>query len=257
MDESAGKLVGIIGLGDPVMNVAPRDRWIGWTSADRGDQLQHIMEAFVVGAVPPYSRLLAGKLVALLLASREVRRAFKRKYRQKQALISGRELKGDLYMITTQSALGRSSIYNRLRFRDQLVLQSVGYTAGFGEFHFSNGLYGDLSEYARKYCEPSAKATSWGTGFRNRREVIRKALVSLGLPTDWNHHGVRREVFVAPLASNSQNLLLGKARRPRWLYPDAEELVAWWRERWLAGRVARCPDFEKFRRDEYRLWGTT
>lgn len=256
MDDSTGKLMGLFGLGDPVMNVRARDQWVGWGGTERGNGLQHVLEAFVVGAVPPYSRLLGGKLVALLLASREVRMAFKRKYRNTKTVISNREFNGQLYMITTQSALGRSSIYNRLRFRDQLVLRSVGYTAGFGEFHFSNGLYADLSAYAQRYCEPSAKAGAWGSGFRNRREVIRKALVSLGLPTDWNHHGVRREVFVAPLAANTKNLLLGKARRGRWLYPQADELAAWWAERWLTPRVERCPDFQEFRREDYRLWDT-
>jgi hypothetical protein len=37
------------------------------------------MDAFVLGAVPPYSMLLGSKLVALLATTEEVARAFKRK----------------------------------------------------------------------------------------------------------------------------------------------------------------------------------
>jgi hypothetical protein len=80
VDEYNGKLIGLIGLGDPVFSLGPRDRWIGWTPSDRKKRLGNVMDAFVLGAVPPYSFLLCGKLVAMLAASDTVRRAFKRKY---------------------------------------------------------------------------------------------------------------------------------------------------------------------------------
>jgi len=64
IDESNQKLIGLIGLGDPVFALAPRDTWIGWTSMQRSAGLHHILDAFVLGAVPPYSHLLCGKLVA-------------------------------------------------------------------------------------------------------------------------------------------------------------------------------------------------
>ena len=44
-------------------------------------------------------------------------------------------------LITTTSALGRSSIYNRLRFDGRHVFKSIGYTQGFGHFHFSDELF--------------------------------------------------------------------------------------------------------------------
>ena len=97
------------------------------------------MDLFVLGAVPPYSHLLCGKLVALLAASREVQQAFQRKYDGKRSYISGRRLDDRLALLTTASALGRSSLYNRLDYRGQPVFQSVGFTRGSGEFHFSNG----------------------------------------------------------------------------------------------------------------------
>jgi len=42
---------------------------------------------------------------------------------------------------------------------------SVGFTKGFGEFHFSNGVYGAIREFAENHCEPTAKQAAWGSGF--------------------------------------------------------------------------------------------
>ena len=53
-----------------------RDKWIGWTSEDKKHRLYHVMDAYVLGAVPPYSALLGGKLIALLTLSNEVRQEF-------------------------------------------------------------------------------------------------------------------------------------------------------------------------------------
>lgn len=254
VDSANDKLIGILGLGDPVFNLGVRDQWIGWDKARRQTHLQHVMEAFVVGAVPPYSVLLGGKLVAMLLAARELQRAFAKRYAHKQALISGRPLSGRLALITTQSALGRSSIYNRVRYHERLLLEPLGYTAGYGEFHFANGLYGALSQHAARYCEATAKAEAWGTGFRNRREVIKKSLVSLGLPTDWVHHGIRREVYAIPLAKRTRGFLRGEVSRPGWLDLSTEDLASHWRERWLLPRVERRDGYKTFCRDDYALW---
>jgi hypothetical protein len=48
------------------------------------------MDAFVLGAVPPYRFLLCGKLVAMLAASDTVSDAFKRKYNGTRSVIRGK-----------------------------------------------------------------------------------------------------------------------------------------------------------------------
>ena len=181
IDENNGKLIGIIGLGDPVISQAARDHWIGWNKEFRHERLRYILDAFVLGAVPPYSYLLCGKLIALLAASSDARNIFFNKYRERSSIIKNRFLDTQPVMITTMSALGRSSLYNRLNYPGGIKYQSVGYTAGYGEFHFSNGIYKEIAEYARTWCLPTAKKEVWGKGFRNRREVIRKVLIHLGI----------------------------------------------------------------------------
>jgi hypothetical protein len=254
LDESNEKLIGLIGLGDPVFNLGPRDQWIGWNLDGRDQRLRNVMDAFVLGAVPPYSLLLCGKLVALLATSDTVRDAFKRKYGGQESRISRREHDGRLALITTASALGRSSVYNRLRLHERLAFESVGFTAGSGEFHFSNGLYGAISAYAKVHCAPTWRKERWGSGFRNKREIVRKCLAELGLSADWSYHGVNREVFVAPLASNTQAFLRGEHRRLHWFKLPAKEIVSYFQERWLLPRATWDDRYKSWDRDEWLLW---
>jgi hypothetical protein len=254
-DESNGKLIGLFGLGDPVFSLGPRDRWIGWNLEAKKARLQCVMDLFVLGAVPPYSDLLCGKLIALLATSREVQRAFRRKYGGDRAFISRKPLDGRLALVTTTSALGRSSLYNRLRCAGAPVFHGVGFTRGSGEFHFSNGFYDDLREFAVENCDATAKHARWGDGFRNRRELVRKALPLLGLSRELVYHGVQREIFLAPLASNARPFLRGEHDR-LWSYGrTAEGLFQWFRERWLLPRAARDDRYRAFEPESYRLWG--
>lgn len=254
IDEQNEKLIGLFGLGDPVFGLADRDHWIGWDKEARRQRLNHVLDAFVLGAVPPYSYLLCGKLVAMLVASNEVREAFKRKYGERQSIISGRSLNGLLALITTTSALGRSSIYNRITFDKRILYNSVGFTRGSGEFHFSNGVYSSIMKYVAQNCKPSAKHEQWGIGYRNRREVIRKCLSALGLSMDWIYHGVQREIYVIPLAKNTKEFLRGEQLEPEWFNQPATELFARFRERWLLPRAARYQDYQNFLPSDYQLW---
>jgi Domain of unknown function (DUF4338) len=45
-DDSNGKLMGLIALGDPVFNLRVRDQLIGWTAAQRGQRLVDLMDAY-------------------------------------------------------------------------------------------------------------------------------------------------------------------------------------------------------------------
>jgi len=254
-DESNGKLIGLFGLGDPVFSLGPRDAWVGWDPQAKKDRLRHVMDAFVLGAVPPYARLLCGKLVALLLTSDEVRDAFSRRYAGRTSLISDRPFDGRLVLVTTISALGRSSLYNRLTFRGRPAFVGVGFTSGSGEFHFSNGVYRHLLAFAKERCAPSAKHERWGNGWRSRRELVRAVLPKLGLSRELVYHGVRREVFVVPLADNAVPFLRGETDRLESVSRPAAEVFSWFRERWLLPRASRDEGYRGFDPETLRLWG--
>ncbi len=256
IDQQNDKLLGVFGLGDPVFTITGRDLWVGWSKADRAERLHHVMDAFVLGAVPPYSLLLCGKLVAMLVASNEVREAVRRKYAERRSLILDRTLQGELALVTTTSALGRSSIYNRLKFGERLLYHSVGFTRGSGEFHFSNGLYSAISAFAVSNCEPTAKHDLWGTGFRSRREIVRKTLAKVGLPEDWLYHGIQREIFVVPLAQNIKCFLRGEDSQLAWYDQPADDLFAWFRERWLLPRSRWDEQYRNWTPEAWKLWST-
>jgi Domain of unknown function (DUF4338) len=65
-DQRHGRLAGIVALGDPVFNLSVRDNLIGWDTASRGKRLVNVLDAYVLGAVPPYNMLLVGKAIACL-----------------------------------------------------------------------------------------------------------------------------------------------------------------------------------------------
>jgi hypothetical protein len=253
-DESNGKLIGLFGLCDPVYAIAARDSWIGWDHNAKREHLRNVLEAFVLGSVPPYSSLLCGKLVAMLVASDEVRASYRRTYGGREALISGDRGDGRLVMVTTASALGRSSIYNRVRFRRRTLYEPIGFTSGYGEFQFTNGLYSKIHDFALSHCEAAAGHENWGSRFRNRREVVRKSLAKLGFDRQFLHHGIRRELFAVPLAMNTREFLRGETQRVQWFHQSAAEIVEEFRQRWLLPRAQRDTRWLSFDRETYRLW---
>ena len=72
------------------------------------------MDAYVLGSVPPYNRLLGGKFIALSTISQEVREDFSNKYRGLETIIDRGKKQASLVLVTTTSALGKSSVYNRV-----------------------------------------------------------------------------------------------------------------------------------------------
>ena len=254
IDEFNNKLIGIFGLGDPIYALNPRDQWIGWDLNTRKKKLQSVMDLFVLGAVPPYSHLLCGKLVALLATSHDVQDAFHSKYVGHRSYISNSCQDGRLALLTTTSALGRSSLYSRLKYRQDIVLHSVGFTSGSGDFHFCNGFYRELRDFALMNCNATAKHTRWGRGFRNRRELVQKTLRQLGMSNNLRYHGIKREVFVAPLAVNAAAYLRGEQQQLRNYNRTVEDLFEWFRIRWLLPRAMRDDRYLTFDSEKYRLW---
>ena len=240
-------LIGIFALGDPVFNLSARDNWIGWTHEDRRDRLVHVMDAYVVGAVPPYSQLIGGKLVAALMGSREVRRAYERKYLARQSVIRQRKHRARLVLLTTTSALGRSSIYNRLSIPDGPRFLRIGMTKGFGHFHLYGEMFDSLRAHLEEMEHPYASGHRFGMGPNWKLRVARAALEDIGI--DGNSilkHGIEREVYAIPLAKNWKKVLSGEHQRIRSLTKPAAEISKFCLERWIVPRSKRDTSFRSF-----------
>jgi Domain of unknown function (DUF4338) len=247
-DEHNEKLIGLIALGDPVFNLRARDVAIGWTTKDREKRLVNILDAYVLGALPPYSHLLGGKLIASLLRTKEVRNAFKRRYAKSRGVISGKRKRPSLVMITTTSALGRSSVYNRLSLNGFQILKSVGYTSGWGHFHIPDDLFAFVRRFLSAHDDEYASNNRFGDGPNWRLRAVRKALSLAGIDPNLLRHGINREVFLCHLACNAKGVLKGSAKRPRYQkLPRVSEIGQLARERWIIPRAMRRPEFSRWR----------
>jgi len=250
-DKSNGKLLGLLGMTDPVFNLRARDLWIDWDVREREERLTYVMDAFVLGAVPPYNRLLGAKFVALLAASDFTRAVFRKRYRTSRSIIRKRKSDGRLALVTATSALGPSSIYNRLAFEGVDVFRAVGLTEGFGHFHLANGTYEGLRDYLAVLGENEVERNRFGNGPNYKIRVVRKALERLNLPGDLLRHGIRRTVYVAPLAENSAAFLRGDNERLRCYERPFENVVDFWRKRWMLPRASRDSSYLNFDRESW------
>lgn len=250
-DRSNGKLFGLLALTDPVFNLRMRDTWVGWDVRARERMLAHVMDACVLGAVPPYNSLLGAKFVSLLAASDFVRKVFMRRYQDKRSVIAKRKFDGRLALVTTTSALGSSSILNRLRHGSVEVFRHVGFTEGYGHFHLANGTFEKIRSYLKNCQDREAQRYKFGSGPNYRIRVVRHALAHLDLPPNLLRHGIRRGVYVAPLARNTAAFLNGTAKKLLWYHRPLPDIVNLWRERWLLPRAARDSSYLSF---DSRSW---
>lgn len=248
-DRHNGCLIGLFALGDPVFNLSARDNWVGWTHEDRSQRLIHVMDAYVVGALPPYSQLIGGKLVAALIGSKEVKDVYERKYLGRESIISQKENRARLALLTTTSALGRSSMYNRLAIPGGPRFHRIGATKGFGHFHLSGQVFESLREYLELSGHPYASGHRFGMGPNWKIRVARAALELLGI--DGNavlKHGIEREVYAIPLAKNWREILRGTHKNVQSLALPAADISDYCLQRWIVPRAARDKRFKSFAR---------
>lgn len=249
-DDSNGKLIGLLALGDPVFNLKVRDNWIGWTVEQRRQRLVDVLDSYVLGSVPPYNMLLGGKLVACLAGTTELRDAFAAKYARSKGLISKKHKRPSLCLVTTTSALGRSAVYNRLKLNGRQVFESLGYTSGWGHFHIPDRLFASMREYLAAANDAYANNHQYGDGPNWRLRAVRKVLSQIGMNTGILRHGIAREVFACALATNVQDVLQGLAVQPDYTdLPTVAEISEWARTRWLVPRADRRPEFRAWRKD--------
>lgn len=253
MDESNGKLIGLIGLHSPPIDLAPRDRLFSYPPGRKTELINQTMDIYTLGAVPPYSFLLGGKLVALLAATKEVQQAYKTKYSNRKTLISGRQISSELVALTTTSAYGRSSIYNRLKYNGRFIAEPIGYTRGFGTFHLLP-FYSELRSMLPPEMNTLRSGFSEGksVGPRPKWQEVDHVLSILGLsPKEVRQHGVKRQVFLYRLIENLEGFMAGEVLQPHSSTLSSETLANYWKERWLIPRSQRLHDWRSFKKDDF------
>ena len=218
-----------------------------------------MMDIVVCGAIAPYNFVLGGKLVCMLLGSPEVVKYYAAKYQKRPSIIAS-SMKGgpvcrphNLVLLCTTSLYGvGSSQYNRVKVpaeflggrpEDKLEYCKLGYSVGFGSFHFSQETLKWIKVLLGRKTNRLVNSI-FGEGVNPLMRKIREALDEVGLLSDkllW--HGNERVVYTVPLARNFREVLLGIERRPQYLIPQTNakaktaSLAEYWRARWLASRI--------------------
>lgn len=215
-----------------------------------------IADVSICGAVAPYNELLGGKLVALMLASREVRDAYEERYGKQVSVIAsqmaGRPISkpADLRILTTTSLYGiGSSQYNRLslkakhcpRLKADLAWKPIGssLTRGFGTLHLGADTAHALRSMAQSRHFSRRINNRFGEGTSPRLRQIREGLDALGLDSDTIlHHATPRLFYACELGSNARESLLGLSDAAAHA-EAASDIGEAWRRRWLDARARR------------------
>lgn len=249
MDSSTDKLIGILRLQSPPLSFPPRDRLFDYPDGCKTELVNQTMDIQTLGSLPPYNRLLGGKLIAMAAASNEVRDVYRRKYAGRKTEMEDRVLPPHLVALTTTSAFGRSSLYNRLSYRNETITESLGYTEGYGSFHLLR-----LYPLFREFLEAQGISTrgGYGTGPRRKWQTMVRALERLGFSSDLLKHGVKREAFLFPLINNLEAYMTGQDRKPQFRDLSFDELATYWRERWLLPRAERVDGWQRWRKQEVK-----
>jgi hypothetical protein len=154
-----------------------------------------VADVSVCGAVAPYSTLLGGKLVALLMTAQEVRDAYRARYSAQVSIISsqmaGRPIyrPAELKALTTTSLYGNgSSQYNRLKLRagdypeleHDVEWRELAQTA-YGTIHLGTTTVRVLREYSERIHRARRINHRFGEGASPRLRQIREAMDALGI----------------------------------------------------------------------------
>jgi hypothetical protein len=228
-------VIGIAALGSSIIHIPDRDKWIGWDTKTRSQRIIYMMDAYVIGALPPYNYLLGGKLISYIIASNEIRDYYMAKYKNFTTIINKRKA-NDLVLIVTTSLYGpKSSQYNRLKYEDSLLYEPIGITSGYGSIHISNETFNSMRQLAEE--NGCVISNQFGKGPNWRMRVIRSACEVLSLNSDIIlKHSFSRGLFAVSLATNCRAFLKGESEKPKYRNMPMKSLVNNWYHRWLAMR---------------------
>jgi Domain of unknown function (DUF4338) len=229
-----------------------------------------MMEIVVCGGVPPYSYLLSGKLVCLMMLSPEITQIYEERYSQQISIIAsqmaGHPIRRPAKLVslgTTSLYAAGSSQYNRvflpvktLPFQDTEIRYSyIGHTEGYGSAHLSKETRDTLNlleNLERKYRRVN---NIFGEGANPKMRQLASGLDALGIAqADLLRHASPRMVYNIPLIQNIERFLLEIDDAPQFIisqnksesgHESSQRIANFWSERWAASRLDHSPLFKQ------------
>jgi hypothetical protein len=220
-----------------------------------------IMDIIICGAVPPYSHLLGGKLVCMMLTSPQVRLDYSDRYADAPSEIASKMHGADfakpadlVFLGTTSLYHVGSSQYNRVRIpadcaggTGEVKYLRLGETRGYGSVHFSRRTRRLLEEVVREDHGATFITRTFGEGVNPKLRLVREGLSVVGVDQDhFLRHQCRRIIYGVPLARNAREYLRNEQTRPDYFIPASSrkkatkasaDIARFWKTRWLAPRV--------------------
>ena len=241
--QSREALLGVIELASPVFSMECRDRALGWAGT-RGKEvrvrgLRRVMDLSTCLALPPYTNLRAGKLLAVLAASDLVVNVFQTRYGQRLAAI----------VATCATGLHYPQV-NRLSIRPGGLYKRVGATAGYSTWIFSR----ETLAAARGLVQNGAPAGPFGPTHVKGIRLLRSALRKCDLDDEQLlRTDLAKGVYVCDVTGDGvASLHVGSE-------PGGEAIrtsdgVRWWRERVLAPILDRSDPAKPATSEKPQLW---
>jgi hypothetical protein len=220
-----------------------------------------MMDVIICGAIPPYTHVLGGKLVCMLLTSPQVRRDYVERYADLPSEIASR-MKGEwvrkraelVFLGTTSLYHVGSSQYNRVRVPaavgggvGEIRYEKLGATEGFGSVHYAKKTRDLLERIATREKGAALNTRTFGEGVNPKLRLVREGLGCVGLDQNrFLRHHCRRIVYGVALAGNTREYLRGEVQEPEYFLPmkgprvDVDctrRIASAWKTRWLNRRI--------------------
>jgi len=228
-DKSTKKTLGIFCLSSDFLDLIPRDKHIGWDRATRAKKMiNHTGVGSTIIPTQPFGfNCLGGKLLALLLASKEVEQDWNEKY---EDVLAG---------ITTTSLYGSFSQYNSLKH-----WKKMGKTTGEIKFNHTSKVFSAIKEWLL-YNEPRfyfenfvSKLTTGRYGRGSAPNAMKKIYKCLDIKENAksNH---KRGIYWCALYENTNDFLCEREPelKNRKFKGSVDSLIQLWKEKYVKKRV--------------------
>jgi hypothetical protein len=225
VEDQDGRILGFASLSSDVMNLGARDRWIGWTDAQKeSGMLNHTAVGTTIAPTQPLGyNFLGGKLIASLLISKYVRDIWQREY--------GNVLVG----FTTMSLYGDGSMYNGIKW-----WKSLGETTGKVSIKPNNDHYDIMHDVIKKKYpveyDKMMTTEHGGPPTGAKQKIMHMIYKECGLTTTHYEHGFKRGVYFAPVYKNTREFLRQEISADSLvlqdnLCNDLMDIVPWWQNK--------------------------